>query len=254
MSQPETPKQAGYRMPAEWELHARTWMMWPTRDEVWNDMNETRKNYAAVAHAIRDFEPLTMLVRPENRDEAQSLLGDDVDILEHPINDSWARDAGPCFVTNDKGECAGVSFEFNAWGGKYTPFDGDNSAPKAILKAADVPMFCSDLIAEGGGVSVDGQTDAMGRPIRLVTIPDATGADTCGYDDKFCLSYINSYICNGAIIMPEYGVKTDGKVHEIYQDLFPDRRIVQVPIPAIAIGGGGIHCITQQEPLAVNTI
>ncbi len=344
MSQPETPKQAGYRMPAEWAPHARTWMMWPTRAEVWDDMKETRKNYAAVAHAIRDFEPLTMLVHPENRAEAQALLGSDIDMLEHPINDSWARDAGPCFVTSDKGVRAGVSFRFNAWGGKYTPFDGDNSAAEAILSAADVPMFCSDLIAEGGGVSVDGQgtilttdscfpnpnrnpdwsraqieqelkdmlggdkviwlpgnvletetdghvdgvaafvaagvvlieapspkdhdwhhinvaniaamegqTDAMGQPIRLVTIPDATGADTCGYDDMFCLSYINSYICNGAVIMPEYGIKTDGEVHEIYQDLFPDRRIVQVPIPAIAIGGGGIHCITQQEPAAVDS-
>ncbi len=344
MSQPETPKQAGYRMPAEWAPHARTWMMWPTRDEVWSDMNATRKNYAAVAHAIRDFEPLTMLVRPESRAEAQAMLGSDIDILEHPINDSWARDSGPCFVTNDKGARAGVSFDFNAWGGKYTPFDGDNSAPKTILNAADVPMFCSDLIAEGGGVSVDGQgtilttdscfpnpnrnpdwsrtrieqelkdmlggdkvlwlpgnlletetdghvdgiatfvaagvvlieaagpkehdwhhinvaniaamegqTDAMGRAIKLVTIPDATGADTCGYGDMFCLSYINSYICNGAVIMPQYGIKTDGEVHEIYQDLFPNRRIIQVPIPAIAIGGGGIHCITQQEPAAVDT-
>jgi len=345
MSRSQTPKQAGYRMPAEWAPHARTWMMWPTRDEVWDDMDATRKNYVAIAHAIREFEPLTMLVQPADRAGAQTLLGSDIEMLEHPINDSWARDAGPCFLINDKGARAGASFGFNAWGGKYTPFDGDASAAQAILNAADVPVFCSDLIAEGGGISVDGQgtilttnscfpnpnrnpdwsrariehelkdmlggdkviwlpgnvlevetdghvdgiaafvadgvvlieaagaqdrdwhqislaniaamegqTDAMGRPIKLVEMPDATGADTYGHDDMFCLSYINSYICNGAVIMPKFGINTDGVAREIYQDLFPDRRIVQVPILAIAIGGGGIHCITQQEPRAPDTL
>lgn len=47
-------------MPAEWALHERSWMMWPSRVEVWPDMAATRRDYAAVAHAIREFEPLTM--------------------------------------------------------------------------------------------------------------------------------------------------------------------------------------------------
>ena len=115
-------------MPAEWAPHARTWMMWPSRREVWDDMAETKRNYAAIAHAIRDFEPLTMLVRPEDRAAAQALLGADIELLDHPIDDSWARDAGPCFLTNDKGGKAGVSFRFNAWGEKYAPYDGDAAA------------------------------------------------------------------------------------------------------------------------------
>jgi agmatine deiminase len=48
--------------------------------------------------------------------------------------------------------------------------------------------------------------------------------------------------------MPRYGIKSDDKVREVFEDLFPGRRVSQVPIPEIAIGGGGIHCITQQEP------
>ena len=50
--------------------------------------------------------------------------------------------------------------------------------------------------------------------------------------------------------MPEYGIREDGLVREVFQELFPGRRVSLVPIPAIAIGGGGIHCITQQEPAA----
>jgi len=336
-----TPKQSGFSMPPEWGPHLRTWMMWPTREIVWDDMEETRANYATLAHAIREFEPLSMVVSPCDVAAAKSLLGSDIGILEAPIDDSWARDAGPCFVTNGKGERVGVSFGFNAWGGKYTPFDADNGVAEAIASAAGVATFQSDLIAEGGGVSVDGlgtiltttscfpnpnrnpdwsrdeieeelkqmlggdkviwlpgnveetetdghvdgiatfvapgvvliegagpvdsewhdicqanidamqnQTDARGNRIRLVEIPEADEADNPTDSDKFCRSYINSYITNGGVIMPRYGVKTDDEVREVFQELFPGRRVSQVSIPSIAIGGGGIHCITQQEPAA----
>ncbi|MEO0782775.1 MAG: agmatine deiminase family protein, partial [Pseudomonadota bacterium] len=68
--------------------------------------------------------------------------------------------------------------------------------------------------------------------------------------EEFCDSYVNFYICNGGVIMPHYGIREDGLVAEILQDAFPGRRISQVPIPDIAGGGGGIHCVTQQEPVA----
>ena len=65
-----SPKSLGYRMPAEYAPHKRTWMMWPTRAEVWPDMEATKRDYAKVAHAIAEFEPLCMAVRPEDAAEA----------------------------------------------------------------------------------------------------------------------------------------------------------------------------------------
>lgn len=332
-----TPKQDGFFMPPEWGAHLRTWMMWPCRTEVWDDMEETRANYVAVAHAVRGFEPVTMVVRPEDRAQAHAMLGRDIELLESPIDDSWSRDAGPNFLIDGKGNRAGAVFRFNAWGGKYAPFDGDDAVADAILSAAGVPAYHSRLIAEGGGVSVDGQgtilttetcfpnanrnpdwsrdaitqelkemlgadkviwlpgsdlevetnghvdgiaqfvapgvaivespssagddwdaiitannaaldgqTDATGAPIRMVPLPYASG-DYTGHE-TFCTSYVSSYLCNGGVVMPKYGLREDAVVAEIFRDLFPDREIVQVAIPSIAIGGGGIHCITQQEP------
>ena len=55
-----SPRSLGYRMPAEYAPHKRTWMMWPTRTEVWDDIAATKRDYAAVAHAIREFEPVTL--------------------------------------------------------------------------------------------------------------------------------------------------------------------------------------------------
>ena len=334
-----TPKRDGFRMPAEWALHERTWMMWPSRTVVWPDLAATKKDYAGVAHAIREFEPLTMAVRPEDESEAGSMLGSDIDIVATTMDDSWARDTGPCFLVDGKGSRAGVSFIFNAWGGKYDSFDKDNAFSNFVLSRTGVRQYSSKLTAEGGGISVDGegtiltsescfpnanrnpgwsraeieeelldmlggekviwlpgnveeketdghidgiavfvgpgvvlvenagepgdefhdimlaniealenQVDAKGRKLELVKIPAAHDAVTCG--DKFCDSYVNLYMVNGGVVMPCYGVATDDEAREAVQELFPDRRIVQIFINNIALGGGGIHCITQQEPAA----
>jgi len=334
-----TPKQDGFRMPAEWALHERSWMMWPCRTIVWPDMAATKKDYTGVAHAIREFEPLTMAVRPEDETEARSMLSSDIDIVVTPLDDSWARDAGPCFLLDGKGNRAGVNFNFNAWGGKYDPFDKDNAFSNFVLSQSGVRQYDSRLTAEGGGVSVDGegtilttescflnknrnpgwsradvenelldmlggekviwlpgnieetetdghvdgiavfvrpgvvlienagnpddefhdimvaniealedQLDASGRKLELVSIAVAHDADMVG--EKFCNSYVNSYLVNGGIIMPCYGVRTDDEAREAFQQLFPERRILPIPIDNIALGGGGIHCITQQEPAA----
>ena len=332
-----TPRQAGYAMPAEWAPHKRTWMMWPTRHEVWDDIAATKRDYAAVAHAIREFEPVTMAVRPQDATEARAMLDGTIDIVEAAIDDSWARDAGPIFVTHADGSRAATTFTFNAWGGKYQPHNGDAAFGALVADSAGVKGFTSALIAEGGGVSVDGegtiittdtcfpnlnrnpdwtkaaieaelmemlggqkviwlpgnpledetdghtdgiaifvapgvvlmespadlntawnrhlqanidamegQTDARGRRIRIVTMPEAVEAPST--HPKFCRSYINSYLVNGGVVMPCYGVAADTVVREIFRSLFPDRRIREVRIDNIAIGGGGIHCITQQEP------
>ena len=95
--------------------------------------------------------------------------------------------------------------------------------------------------------ALEGERDARGRPLNLVFIEEAHEAETWG--PTFCLSYLNSYLANGAVIMPSYGTPGDRPAKEVYEDLYPDRTIVQVPIRGVAVGGGGIHCITQQQPL-----
>lgn len=338
MSDRLRPRQAGFRMPPEWAVHECTWMMWPCRPEVWDDLAATRCNYADVAHAIRRYEHVRMVVRPQDKVIAHNMLGSDIDLFEHPIDDSWSRDAGPCYLMNDQGDLAGASFAFNAWGEKYLPYNGDNSVSDAILTETGARIFTSSLIAEGGGISVDGegtvlstnscfpnanrnpdwtleeieaellemlggqkviwlpgnveetetdghvdgiavfaapgkvvmqdtgpkdhpwhdihasnidamegQTDAVGRLLEVHTLPDASAAQP---DDgpEICDSYVNFYICNGAVIVPKYGIKEDSEVVELLAGIFVDHDICQVSIPHIAGGGGGIHCITQQQP------
>ena len=56
------------------------------------------------------------------------------------------------------------------------------------------------------------------------------------------------YFANGGVVMPKYGVPCDERARAVLAKAFPDREVVQVDIRKIAIGGGGIHCITQQQP------
>lgn len=91
-------------------------------------------------------------------------------------------------------------------------------------------------------------TDARGRRFEILPIVEADRSISVG--ERYCKSYVNFYIVNGAVIAPAYGLETDARVEATLRHAFPGRSIVMLPIGAIAMGGGGFHCITQQQPLA----
>ena len=92
-------------------------------------------------------------------------------------------------------------------------------------------------------------TDAQGRKLEVVVIEGPTTIRKEFENDEFAAGYINFYVCNDAVIAPEFGdAKADQAAKNKLQALFPDREVVQLNIDAIAAGGGGIHCTTQQEP------
>ena len=92
-------------------------------------------------------------------------------------------------------------------------------------------------------------TDAAGRSLKVVVVESPSTIRPDYATDDFAAGYINFYVCNGAVIMPEFGdPAADQAAHDALQELFPDREIVQLNIDGVAAGGGGIHCTTQQEP------
>ena len=89
-------------------------------------------------------------------------------------------------------------------------------------------------------------TDANGRELNIVVIEEAHEAERP--NENFASSYINFYIANGGIVMPRFGIDRDEDALRNIAGLFPDREVMQVDISDIAICGGGIHCMTQQQP------
>ena len=157
----QTPSSLGFRMPAEWEPHERCIMGWPTQIRIGSVWNEhyllAMASYAAVAHAIAHFEPVLMIARPGEGAVARSYLGEDVEVVELPLDDSWLRDSGPIFVTRPDGTLALSDFTFNSWGMKYVPYDNDAAIGRRLAEHFGVERFAAPMVLEGGGITVDGQ-------------------------------------------------------------------------------------------------
>jgi agmatine deiminase len=92
------------------------------------------------------------------------------------------------------------------------------------------------------------QTDVQGRSFEILPLEEANAAESIGL--RYCRSYVNFYVLNGAVIAPAYGIAADRRVEAQLRIAFPGRTVVMLPIGKIAMGGGGFHCITQQEPQA----
>lgn len=330
------------RMPAEWEPHDCCWMVWPD-NAMWEGiLPQVEAEYAAVAQAIRRFEPVRVIANPHSAARARRLLGADIDVVELPLDDAWFRDAGPSFVRQEDGSVAGVCWRFNGWGGANEEFAKDAALARAALNHIGVPAVTSALAMEGGALAVDGQgtllttetvvfadnrnpgltkahaeaefaralgiekviwlpgnnaefgtdghvdgiacfvrpgvvlfeqsavasgpgfetternrralegqTDAKGRPIEMVFLREAPPLAREGQGDwGYCRSYVNFYIANGGVVMPKFGIPEDAAALEAVQAALPGRKVVQVDVSTISQGGGGIHCITQQQPAA----
>jgi len=148
----------GWRMPAEFEPHAATWMAWPCREEIWGaELGAVKDDYANLARTIARFEPLHMVAPPHLAAEARQVCGPSVQIIDLPIDDSWTRDSGPTFLVNDRGGLLATGFTFNAWGGKYHPHDKDAQLARQIAAHLDVPLAPSAMVLEGGSIFSDGE-------------------------------------------------------------------------------------------------
>lgn len=163
------PKDLHFKMPAEWEKHARTFISWPVQDSMCypEDYARVCRGYAQIIQAIAEFEPVTVIVNPADLEKVNRYLNISelqnksaafvIEVLPIQHNDAWLRDNGPTFIVDNKGEVAGVNWKFNAWGEKYTPWDLDDQVAPQILKRFGLVRFDAPLVMEGGSIHVDGE-------------------------------------------------------------------------------------------------
>jgi agmatine deiminase len=147
-------------MPGEFEPHERTLICWPTRDEIYPGplLDEARAAHAELAQAIVRFEPVTMIARPDQAEDAAERCGGAVEVVALPLDDSWCRDTGPIYVVDHtSGDRVAVDFVFNSWGRKFAPWDDDAALVRRWAEHAGDPVHGVDLVFEGGSISTDGQ-------------------------------------------------------------------------------------------------
>tara|TARA_R100001244_G_scaffold123949_6_gene93723 strand:- start:7233 stop:8408 length:1176 start_codon:yes stop_codon:yes gene_type:complete len=159
-----TPRADGFRMPAEWEAHSQTWMVWPERPDNWRlGGKPAQAAFTAVAKAIAEFEPVTVCVSAGQYENARARLDHrNIRVVEISTDDAWVRDTGPTFVSNASGEVRGVDWGFNAWGGfdggLYFPWQRDDQVASKILEIERCQRYRTEgFVLEGGSIHVDGE-------------------------------------------------------------------------------------------------
>ena len=338
----QTASIAGYRMPLESEPHLRTFMQWPGMKSIYGDQDDldaVREKIVLIANSIAKFEPVVMLTRPEQIEDALPQFAKNVELWPMAVEDLWCRDSGPGFVVDAGGKLAVSELNFNGWGDKQ-PHKDDARVAARIAEKLGLYVFDNGVVGEGGGVETDGAgtllahasswvnpnrnagsqeevgelllqalgaekmiwapgvkdaditdyhidalarfvkpgqvliqmpdkiidgdpwsaaafetyeilkkaTDAQGRKLDIVVIPEPLNIRSRAED--FVSSYVNYYVCNGAVIGAEFGdAKADAEAARILGQLYPGREVVSINVDAIGEVGGGIHCSTQQQPL-----
>ncbi|TDZ48609.1 putative agmatine deiminase [Mycobacteroides franklinii] len=335
-----------WRMPSETAAQERIWMAFPPQGatvfENAESAHEARTAWAAVAHAILDFEPVSMIVDPADRAAARTYLSREIELFEASLDDAWMRDIGPSFVRGADGRLGAVDWVFNGWGAcDWARWDNDAHIGGIVGRLAGAEIVSSPLVNEGGGIQVDGEGtvlvtetvqldparnpgldkpaveaelartigarhviwlprgltrdaerfgtnghvdivvaipspgrllvhaqnnaahpdhevtkeivdllaqshDARGKPWEITRIPaPEVLRDGEGWVDY---SYINHLVVNDGVIACKFGDPADDTAKDILAEEYPGRRVVTVDAREIFARGGGIHCITQQQP------
>jgi agmatine deiminase len=161
-----TPREQGFYFPAEFAPHEATWLSWPHKEASWPGKIETiYPIYAQFIKAVAEGERvrinITDGVMQQKALHHLNEVGADLSQIEfflHPTNDAWCRDHGPAFLVHrtEKKKMI-VDWGYNAWGGKYPPFDLDDVIPTRIAKHYGLPVVNPGIVMEGGSVEFNGK-------------------------------------------------------------------------------------------------
>ena len=178
-------------MPAEWERHEATWLSWPHNRETWPGCFEQAESaMVALVLALAEHERVRInVLSPEHELRVSRLLGDRVapeSVQWHRFatNDAWIRDHGAVFVVRGNGPdpLLALDFEYNAWGGKYPPYDLDQQIAGLMADALEVPRYSSGIVFEGGSIDVNGAGVVLMTEQCLLNANRNPGLDRTGIE------------------------------------------------------------------------
>ena len=167
------PADQGFSFPPEWHPHRGTWISWPRPEGISfpGKYHEAIEDIAGLVRVLVTLEEVHLNVPNANYERIvrEFLTTRRIPLrrvfFHHiPTNEAWARDHGPAFLLRKrrgKTEAAIVDWGFNAWGGKYPPWDADDNVPTRIADELKLPVFYPGIVMEGGAVDFNGAGTVM---------------------------------------------------------------------------------------------
>src|SRR3954451_16206434 len=181
----KTPRELGYSFPPEWAPHRATWLSWPRPEGISfpGKYHTVPENLARIMCEIQSRERVEINVPNENyehlvRQQLKEHGCPTTNVRFHFIktNESWCRDHGPAFVIrrnpkSGKRDAAVVDWGFNAWGGKYPPYDDDDRVPTEVAKELKLPVFYPRMPAATRGMGRRPMSKKHGLAGRVTEAP-----------------------------------------------------------------------------------
>ncbi len=233
-----------YRWPAEWEPHEATWLAWPVNPDTWPGIfDRIPAAFAEFVAAIARFEPVRILAGGEGVAEFARPLIDAAcsrhgsrfvpELIDIPVNDSWCRDHGPIFLTGRSGTGAAgksviIDWNYNAWGGKYPPWDLDELTARRIGQHLKISCLQPNLILEGGAIEGNGAGTILTTESCLLNPNRNPGATR----DSMCAVLAEWLQADTVVWLPGHGIigdDTDGHIDQVAR--FVDERRVLIAAP-----------------------
>ena len=233
-----------YRWPAEWEPHDATWVAWPVNPDTWPGIFERiPAAFAEFVAAIARFEPVRILAGGIGVAAAARPLIDTAcsrhgsrfvpELIDIPVNDSWCRDHGPIFLTGRRGTAAIgqsviIDWDYNAWGGKYPPWDLDELTARRIGEHLQIRGLRPDLILEGGAIEGNGAGTILTTESCLLN-PNRNPGATRESMEAALMRWLQA---SNIVWIPGHGIigdDTDGHIDQVAR--FVDERRVLIAAP-----------------------
>jgi agmatine deiminase len=225
---------AGLRMPAEWETHRATYMVWPHNLDTWPGKFEpVPAAFAAIVAALSRFEPVRLLVQDHDTAETARMLANEaggrldwIDFCPMPTNDSWIRDYGPIFVGGNGGAPVALDWKFNSWGGKYGPWELDDPIPRRLAQRYGFEVVEAPLVLEGGSIDVNGRGSLLTTESCLLNPNRNPHLGRAEIED-----YLRAFLGVRNILWLGEGIAgddTDGHVDDLARFVAPDRVVTVI--------------------------
>ena len=217
-------KNSRFTMPAEWEPHEGTWLAWPHNVDHWpGNFEPIPRVYAEIIRALASSEKVFVCVNDSQMEALakrtlkdagieQSLL-ENVFFFSIPTDASWSRDHGPIFVRDANGSIVITDWTFNAWGGKYEPWQQDDVVPQKIGDLLRLPVVEAGIVLEGGSIDVNGKGTLLTTEQCLLNRNRNPNLDRAAIED-----YLNQYLGAVNILWLKEGIigdDTDGHIDDL---------------------------------------